>query len=347
MPIFDLALGTLAPDLLGERETWKRHLVAYGPRGGFEPLRKALAQKEEVSPACIVVTSGASMALTAALGIVQKHRAVLMPRPYYPAYPHVARLLGLDIAFYNLLPRQRWIEGVSAAARANSIGAILVNSPGNPLGNVVSTEEIAELAEIARQADAILLLDETYAGILLDPPANTWSGSGVAPGTIRLKSLSKAYLLAGERIGYTVAEAPLADKIEEVHWIFAMSPAVTAQTNAARALLDGDPKRLTNLCGQLRRSRNLAVSALADIPGIEVCPPVAGVFLWVEFPAGGGRSGEDIARHCREQHGLAVMPGEACGQREPPAIRVSFARSETDAAEAFRVLARALLELQV
>jgi arginine:pyruvate transaminase len=338
---FDLAAGTIGPGLAEAAEAWKMPFLGYGPRGGLEPLRRVLAQKEDVAPTCVMVTGGASMALTAALAILPKNRAVLMPRPYYPAYPNVAGFLGLEAVFYELSPLRPLAEAVSDAARGRSIGAILVNTPGNPLGNLVTTEDMAEIERIAHAAGAMLIVDETYAGILLDPSANTWSGAGAAPGVVRIKSLSKAHLLAGERIGYIVAPPDLAEKIEEAHWVMAMSPPVTAQTNAARALLEDAPERLARLCAQLRRSRDAAVSALAGVPGLVISPPPAGVFLWIVFPAA-ELTGVEIAHRCHVYHGLAVMPGEACGQRQPPAIRANFALPEADAADVFRALGRAL-----
>jgi aspartate/methionine/tyrosine aminotransferase len=341
---FDLAFGTIAPSLGSKVEDWKTPFAAYGPRGGFAPLRTVLAEKEGVSPICITVTSGSSMALTSALATLPKNRAVLVPRPYYPAYPNMARFLGLEVAFYDLAQGRPLVEAVSDVARRGSIGAILVNTPGNPLGNLATTDEIVALEKISHAAGAILILDETYAGILLDSSANVWSGSGVAPSSIRLKSLSKTYLLAGERIGYAVAEHALAEKIEEAHWVMAMSPAVTAQTNAARALMEDVPERLPDLCAQLRRSRDCAVAALADA-GLDVSPPLAGIFLWIVLP-GARLAGVDIARRCREDYGISVMPGEAFGQCDPPVIRANFAFPETEAAKAFHALGNALYELE-
>ena len=337
MPSFDLALGTIAPSLAGEEEAWKTPFVAYGPRGGFAPLRTVLAAKEGVDPVCVIVTSGASLALTAALATLPKNRVVLMPRPYYPAYPNVARFLGLEIVYYDLGMRRPLVEAVSDAASGKLLTAILVNTPGNPLGNLAHVEEMAALQQLAQEAGAILIVDETYAGILLDPPPNTWCGTGVAAGMVRIKSLSKAYLLAGERIGYAVAEPELLETIEQAHWVLSMSPPVTAQTNAARAMLEDRPERLVRLCALLRNSRDRAAAALADIAGLEICPPLAGVFLWISFP-GSHLSGVDIAHRCRQSHGLVVMPGEACGQSNPPAIRASFALSEKEVAQAFRAM---------
>jgi arginine:pyruvate transaminase len=341
---FDLALGTISPGLVDETETWKRPLVGYGPRGGFDPLRGILAHAEAVAPASIVVTSGASLALASTLAILPKNRAVLIPRPYYPAYPNVAFYLGLEVVPYDLAPGRPLAETVADAARGTSPSAIVVNTPGNPLGNIAEQQDMAELEKIAREADAVLLVDETYAGIVLDPCANDWAGAGAAPGVVRLKSLSKAHLMAGERIGYAVAEPALALRIEEAHWVMAMSPAVTAQTNAARALLEDRPERLANLCTRLRHSRDRALEALASVPGLVIRPPRAGVFLWIVWREA-GLTGVEVAHRCRESHGLAVMPGEACGQRDPPAIRVSFALQEVDAVDAFTTLANALREL--
>jgi aspartate/methionine/tyrosine aminotransferase len=342
---FDLALGTIAPDLARKAEDWKMPLAAYGPRGGFAPLRMALAEKEGVPANCIIVTSGSSMALTATLATLPKNRAVLMPRPYYPAYPNLAGFLGLQVVFYDLARGSTLARAVTDRLGGRSIGAIVVNTPGNPLGNLASADDIAVLKKNAHTAGAILILDETYAGIEFEFSSNAWSGSGVAPGTVRLKSLSKTYLLAGERIGYAVAEPRLMEDIDEAHWVMAMSPAITAQTSAARALMEDVPERLPNLCTRLRRSRDCAVAALADV-GVDVRAPLAGIFLWIVLP-GAPLTGVMIARRCREQYGISVMPGEMFGHTDPPAIRANFALPEADAVNAFQTLGRALCELDV
>jgi aspartate/methionine/tyrosine aminotransferase len=345
MMTFDLALGTIAPSLASKAEDWKTPFAAYGPRGGFAPLRSVLAEKEGVSPTCITVTSGSSMALTATLATLPKNRAVLVPRPYYPAYPNMARFLGLEVPFYDLAPGSTLAEAVSDAACGSSIGAILVNTPGNPLGNLATADDIKALEKIAHAAGAILIVDETYAGIFLDSSANAWSGAGAAPGVVRLKSLSKTFLLAGERIGYAVTEPVVAAEIEEAHWVLAMSPAVTAQTSAARALLEDVPERLPHLCAQLRRSRDCAVAALAAV-GVDVSPPPAGIFLWIVLP-GARLTGIAIAGRCREDFGISVMPGEVFGQCDPPVIRACFALPESEVNNAFQALGNALCELNV
>jgi arginine:pyruvate transaminase len=319
MAKFDLSLGTIAPALASGTEAWKKPLVAYG-------------------------TSGASMGLTAALATLSKDCVLLLPRPYYPAYPNVAKFLGLAVGYYELTRGRPLVEAVVDAARGRSVAAILVNTPGNPLGNIATTADMTELEKVARDAGATLLVDETYAGILLDHCPDAWSGAGAVSGTIRIKSLSKAHLIAGERVGYVVAVPPVAEEIEEAHWVLAMSPAIAAQTNAARALLEETPERLVRLCARLRRSRDNAVAALAEVPSIELDPPPAGVFLWISFPET-NLTGVEIARHCRQNHDVAVMPGDACGQRSPPAIRVSFALGETEASEAFHALAGAVREM--
>ena len=160
---------------------------------------------------------------------------------------------------------------------------------------------------------------------------------------VRIKSLSKAYLLAGERIGYAVAEPGLLESIEQAHWVLSMSPSVTAQTNAARAMVEDSPERLPRLCALLRKSRDRAVAELADIAGLEIYPPLAGVFLWISFPES-HLSGVDIAHRCRH-HGLMVMPGEACGQSDPPSIRANFALSEDTVVQAFHALGNAFCNM--
>lgn len=341
----DLSLGTISSMFSRHQERWKEPFTGYAPRGGLKAFRSMLARIEDVPAMSVTVTSGASMALTAALSILPRGRLVLLPRPHLPAYPAIARLLGHQTAFYDMGSGLTPAEAVVKAARGRDVGAILFNTPNNPLGIVASTAEMAALETTARRIGALLIVDESQADLIFSPDDFVWRGHGAASQTVRVKSLSKAHQLPGERIGYAVAVPELIAQIEDAHWAMAMASSVSAQVNAARALAEALPQRLARLRQSLVASRDAAIEALAESCGLHVPPPRSGLFLWIQMPSV-PFSGVAIARHCSEHHAVGVMPGEAFGVTDPPSIRALFAVDTATAKNAFRALGQALHEVR-
>lgn len=330
----DLSLGVADPalDLFGLQAAIEAAAPAgaaearYAPRGGVPALRRTIAALEGVAPEQVSVTVGASMALTATFAQLPAGARVVLPRPYFPAYPNMLSVLNRRAAFYDVGPGSAPLDQIRRELAAGA-AAVVVTTPGNPLGNVARAATVARIAEAARKAGALLILDETYAGTVFDPPEDgAYLGAGVLDGAVRIRSLSKRFQLPGARVGYLVAGAGRVAAIEAVHWTFAMSVPAGAQLLAAAALLadarrGADPaplRRLAGLCaraaGWLRR------------PGLQVTRPRGGLMLWVELP-GCGLSGRALAAQLARQAGVLVADGEAFGARAP-AVRCSFAVPE-------------------
>lgn len=329
LPPLDLSLGVIDPELLPAAADGAGAPPAlqgrYAPRAGLPPLRQVLAAMEGVAPDQVVITTGASMALTAAFATLPADRPILLPRPGFPAYANIARFLGRPAAFYDIMPPADPVAAIAAAiAAARAAGpvpaAVVVNTPGNPLGNLLDADQVAAIQLLCRQADTLLIVDETYAGLIFDDPAGrAYIGRGCPPGMLRILSFSKKYRMAGARLGYVVGAADHLVRITDVHWTFAMSAPLDAQIMAAGIIARGGPADLSPVLRDLGRQ---AVERLAGT-GAVALPPRGGPVLWVGVPDWPGDS-RSLAGLCARA-GVLVAPGAAFGIDQPPAIRCCFA----------------------
>jgi aspartate/methionine/tyrosine aminotransferase len=320
----------------------------YGPAAGLPPLRQAIAAWEGVAPEEVAVTTGASLALVAALCGLERPGAVLCPRPYYPAYARVLEALGLEPLFYELRRELGWLPEPGALARLlrPDARAVLWNFPGNPAGSLPTEQLLAELREVVARAGLLLVSDEVYADLL--PAGERFADIRDHVGrerTVRLRSFSKVFGMAGERLGYAVAAPWQLAALSGAHWALAMSPPATAQA-IALARLQADPaRRLAQLRCELDALRRETAEILAASDRLRFTMPAAGIFHWIEVrdcPLGS----RELARACAAEAGVVVMPGAAFGIEEPVCLRASFALARPQAVRGFAALAAFLDRLE-
>ncbi|QND45961.1 pyridoxal phosphate-dependent aminotransferase (plasmid) [Rhizobium lusitanum] len=318
--LHDLSLGTLDPSYCQADGSSNS---AYAPRQGLPVLTQLLAARFAVEPSEVLVTAGASMGLTCAFLTCPTARPILLPSPGFPAYEAVLRLLGRDIISYNV--DHDWEANVLQAIEQGAPAAVLLNSPGNPLGNVIADEQRRRVCDMARACDVALILDETYAGLEFFGSASTGPLLGPAEGVIRIGSFSKRFAQPGLRIGYVIADPKTCRQMTDINWVIAMSPCVSSQLAATDLLMAEikDPARIKNTAGELEASAKLAIATLAT-HGIAVSIPKGGPLLWIELPGTQG-AGAQLVAYCIEHAGVVVSPGNAFRHHGPPAIRCSYA----------------------
>lgn len=316
----DLSLGTLDPAYCAAERDCNG---VYAPRMGLPILRQLIGQRFAVSPDQVAVLAGASMALTCCILTVRADRCLLLPRPGFPAYGEAARLLGREVVHYDLGPR--WLESLSNAMLRHHPAAVLLNSPGNPMGNVISDEERGMILALATAGGATVILDETYAGLEFPGTGSSGALVGDRRGVIRVGSFSKRFCAPGLRIGYAIGEKSVIGRIADINWALAMSPGGSNQIAAAELMMDDlrSPGRAARIAEQLQSCCNVAMSALAR-HGIAAKPPRGGPLLWITLTGEESRDA-DLASHCRREAGIAVTPGEAFGHSGLPAIRCCYA----------------------
>lgn len=339
----DLSLGTIDESYLADDERWKRGYGHYLPPAGHPELVGLICEREQVEAPCVVITAGASMALTCAFAAAERSRPILLPRPFYPAYTAIADTLGVRVAHYDLAPSEddgTIADRVIAASVARDAGALLVNVPGNPLGNVLSRADMDRIEAHAGSGQKLIVIDETYAGLVFERLNADWTGAGASENVVRIRSFSKHPMLAGARIGYIVAPANLAASMRRVHWALGMCPSLGSQLMASRHLRESSGAREGALVDRLRHARDTALDALRRGGVTDVEKPRAGVFLWIPTSKY-GLSGSEAATLCAASAKVRVMPGGPFGMEN--GIRVSFASTpQADVQTVFENLANAL-----
>ncbi len=207
-------------------EAMAKGITRYTPAAGFLALREAIAQKvsEEnnfpVKPTEVVVTSGAKYALYLALQcLVEEGECVLVPTPAWVSYQAMIELAGASIVPLPLFEEDgfranvdRW-KGMAIPKNARGI---ILNSPNNPTGVVYNKEDLVKIVSWALQRDLWVMSDEVYEKILFDGVTHTSVaslGPEVKDHTITISSVSKTYAMTGWRVGWAIAQTPLAQKM--------------------------------------------------------------------------------------------------------------------------------------
>jgi aspartate/methionine/tyrosine aminotransferase len=296
------------------------------PAPGIEVVREAVARWENTTIDRVVLTTGASMAIVSALASLPRPGSVLCPLPYYPAYPKVAALLGLGVVHYPLDPGLGWLpdpRALDACVRPDT-RALLWNFPGNPSGSVVTSEIVEGVASVVREHGLLVISDDVYRDFMYDGATTADLGSMVDDSSlVRVRSFSKAFGLAAERLGYAIAHPRRAAEIAAAHWSLAMSAPGTGQALAYARLRNEPDRRVSALRAILRANRDAALEILGRAKRLVVPRPSAGIFFWIQVPD--AADSRELARRCAEDAGVVVVPGAAFGIEEPTYLRVCFA----------------------
>lgn len=213
---------------------------------GNEPLRQRVSglYREwyglSVAPERVVVTTGSSSAfLLAFLAAFDVGDTVALPSPGYPCYRQILKALGQRASFIETGPGNAWMptaSDVGEAVRRDGAKGLLIASPANPTGAMVTRERLAELARECRARGVWLISDEIYHGLTYDRPADT--ALAHSDDAIVINSFSKYFSMTGWRIGWMVVPERLVRTIERLAQNFFISAPAIAQT-AALAAFDG------------------------------------------------------------------------------------------------------------
>lgn len=334
--LVDLAAGSIE---LGEGGDTP--VIGYGPPAGLPVLRSVLAAFEGVQAAEVVLTTGSSMALVAALVGLKRPGSVLCPRPFYPGYPRVMEFLNLNPIFYNLSSDTAFQPEPAQVARAirPDVRAFLLNVPSNPTGAVADDDRLVELGRIASRHGLTVIADEVYSGFVYERSHPDLQRFFEPARLIRLRSFSKTFALPGQRLGYALGVPAVVEELARCHWTLALAAPLAAQVAALRLLQEPAAAHQQVAERRLRLAglRQLALELLSARLG-PVRPPDGGIFFWL--PAGdSANSGLELAADCASRAGVLVQGGAAFGIIQPAYVRASFAVSEARVEVAFQRLA--------
>ena len=304
----------------------------YGFFAGEPALRQAIADRhaeftgQVVSVDQVVICPGAQNALyAAALCLVEPGDEVLVPEPRYVTYESVVDAAGatrIDVPLdvergFHLDPAK--LE----AAVTDRTRMILLNTPHNPTGMVMTREELDGVAQVALRHDLWVVCDEVYADLTFDVPhISVCSLPQIADRSVSLGSLSKSHAMQGWRIGWVIAPPDLAQHlvnlVKPMH--YGLSPFL--QDAAVVALTEQHPETEA-MHREYRERRDLVCSRINAMPGLACSWPEGSMFLLVDV-RGTGLDGENFAWGLLDQVGVSLLPGTGFGASVTGHVRFSL-----------------------
>ncbi|MBP7688957.1 MAG: pyridoxal phosphate-dependent aminotransferase [Thermoflexales bacterium] len=325
----------------------------YSQPAGVPALRKVIAEDAgqrrglEFKSSQVVIGPGAKPTLFfPTLALVHPGDEVIYPDPGFPTYEAMIGVAGgvavpvpldeeNDFAF-NL---DRFDAALSPRTRL-----IVLNSPSNPTGGVLSREVLEHIAEAARQRDIWVLADEIYARLAFDAPViSIASLPGMAERTIICDGFSKTYAMTGWRLGFGIMPEALAERVELLLTHSIGCTATFTQYAGIEAVL-GPQDQVDTMVAEYKRRRDFFVAGLSAIPGIK-CRLPQGAFYAFPNVSALGRSSDWLADYLLSEAGVAALPGTAFGAGGEGYLRFSFANSMENLGLALEQMAAALGKL--
>jgi aspartate aminotransferase len=326
---FSIAISHLpppAPVLAAAHAALRGPALPYTAVSGDAAIRARLATRVadvngiDATPAEIMVVNGAKQALYQALyAMTDPGDAVIIFKPYWPAYVSTSRLLGLEPLLVDL-PATITADLLDQLPPAK---VLILNNPHNPTGAVLSGAERDCIAAWLRKTGTRAVVDESYERLVFDGAHASLAArpDWRALGVVTLFSASQSYAMMGWRAGFAVAPAPLVAAMEALQGpITAAAPMLTQLALAAAFESDGaDPSRA--MLADYRARRDLVLDLTANLPWLTVKRPASGPYLWLDASKLGLDS-YAMAERLLTEHGVAVMAGDALGG--PGHLRIGY-----------------------
>ncbi|MDI6846572.1 MAG: pyridoxal phosphate-dependent aminotransferase [Candidatus Bathyarchaeia archaeon] len=308
----------------------------YVSAAGIPELREAIAEyisrtrNIEVDPDEVVVTPGAKpIMFFSILALVNPGEEVMYPNPGFPIYESVINFVGAKPVSIPLKEENDFRfdpEYVKENITKNT-KMIILNSPENPTGGVLTREDLKAVADcIANRDDVLVLSDEVYDNLIYEGEHESIASlPGMKEKTILLNGFSKTYAMTGWRLGYGVMRKDLAQKVTQL-MINSNSCTCAFVQMAGIEALKGPQDEPARMVAEFKKRREVIVSGLNNIKGI-TCRKPRGAFYVFPNITGTGLDCRKLSDYLLNSAGVAVLPGTAFGQYGEGYLRLSFANS--------------------
>ena len=326
----------------------KEDFHQYSTTWGAQNFREALAAKIThfsgitVNPnEELVVTCGSTEAMMAAMmSVTNPGDKVIVFSPFYENYGADTILSGADPIYVPLIPPTFSFDAnVLEEAFKQKPKAIIVCNPSNPCGKVFTREELIVIADLAKKYDTFVITDEVYEHILYKPNVHTYMASlpGMKERTITCNSLSKTYSITGWRLGYTLANPEITDRIKKVHDFLTVGAAAPLQEAAVTGLKFGDDY-YHDLQVKYTSKRDLFLRGL-DTIGLKHTVPEGAYYILIDISEFGYDSDLEFAEALARDVGVGSVPGSSFfKEKENRYVRLHFAKKDETLNEALNRL---------
>jgi arginine:pyruvate transaminase len=318
----------------------------YAPMAGSDALRQAIAEhvgalsQTAIDPERVVFFPGAQAALYAVCQcILGPGDEIVVPEPTYVTYEAVIGSTGATIVPVALTPESGFHLDPADLERAITprTRAVLLTSPHNPTGAVLTREELAAAGELCRAHDLWLVADEVYAELSYVPHTGVLALPGLADRAVSVSSLSKSHSMTGWRAGWAIGPPELTPHLEYLTLCMLYGSPGFVQDAAQLALSTriGEVEQLHELY------RVRAAAIVDELAGSPLAPrmPEGGMFLLLDIRST-GLGGDAFARRLLDEEDVSVLPGEGFGPSSAGHVRVCVTTDEGRLREACRRIAR-------
>ena len=325
----------------------------YSNSTGIPELREAIAKYAgerrglRFDPANVVVTPGAKpIMFYTIMALIEPGEEVIYPNPGFPIYESMINFLG-GVAVPLQLSEHRDFR-ISLDELESKVSSktrlIILNSPHNPTGGVLTYDDLKAIAGLAVKHDLVVLADEIYSEIVYEGEHHTiLSFPGMMERTVLLDGFSKSFAMTGWRLGYGIFPPEWVPHISRLV-INSVSCTSTFSQRAAIAALTGPREEIDKMIAAFASRRELVYEGLNKIPGLR-CNHPQGAFYAFPNITDTGMDSRSYADYLLHEADVAVLPGTSFGEFGEGYIRISFANSEANLAEAMRRIERANLAL--
>jgi aspartate aminotransferase len=330
-PDFDTPMNIKMSAIRALEEGWTH----YGPSAGLPELREAIAEEVtktrgiKVTPSQVVVTPGGKPVMFfTMLALLDDGDEVIYPNPGFPIYESVINFVGAKPVPIQLHERNCFrldVEELSSLVTPRT-KMIVINSPQNPTGSMLSRDDLEAIAQIALRNNIIVLSDEIYSRIIYSQEHNSiFSFDGMQEKTIILEGYSKTYAMTGWRLGYGVMPAPLADQVARLQTNCNSCTASFVQRAGIEAI-QGPQCEVDKMIEEFRKRRDIIVAGLNEIEQVSCILPEGAFYAFPNISRTGIESAK-LAERMLNEVGVAVLSGTSFGACGEGYIRLSYANS--------------------
>ena len=328
-------------------------MTHYTHATGIEPLREAIARDVarrkgiEVGPERVVVTPGAKpIMFYTMLALVEEGDEVIYPDPGFPIYESMIRFVGGQAVPAPLREERDFRMDVDEVRSlvTDRTRMIVINSPQNPTGSVLTDDDIRAIADIALERDLVVLADEIYSRLQYEgEPMSIGSLPGMDERTITLDGFSKTFAMTGWRLGYGIVPEPLTLAFSRLVINSVSCTSAFSQAGAIEALT-GPQDEVDVMREEFRARRELVVNGLNALPGVRCVMPHGAFYAFPNVSSLGLRSAE-VADHLLTDGGVSVLAGTAFGRHGEGFLRLSYANSRENLTRALELMGESLARL--
>ena len=314
----------------------------YGPSAGLPELRAAVAKyagdirSVHINPEQVVITPGGKPVMAfAIMALVEEDDEVIYPNPGFPIYESLIDFMGgTPVPIRLREDRDFRLDAEELASLVNPrTKLIIINSPQNPTGGVLTREDLRLIAETALKHDVWVLADEIYAEILYEGKFESISQfPEIHERLMILDGFSKTFAMTGWRVGYGIMPVQMAEKLARIQTNMNSCTSTFSQRACIEALT-GPRTEIDRMLAEFRKRRDFIVGGLSEIPGFR-CKLPLGAFYAFPNVEGTGIDSEVLARRLLEEKGVACLAGTCFGKYGDGFLRFSYANSIENIAKA-------------